>query len=67
MNTLATLIRFYQFPLLMLISHRGEVGEPVACQVEMALHTKAILNQLRIPIYHFHEPGDVRELADMLA
>ncbi len=39
-NTLATLIQFYQIPLPMLISYRGEVGEPVACQVEMALHTK---------------------------
>lgn len=67
MNTLATLIRFYQVPLLMHISHRGEVGEPVACQVEMALHTKAILNQLHMPNYHFHEPGDVREAAEILA
>ncbi len=66
-NTLATLIQFYHVPLPMLISYRGEVGEPVACQVEMALHTKAILNQLHIPTYHFHKPGDVEELADILA
>ena len=30
-NTLATLIQFYQIPLPMLISFRGELGEPVAC------------------------------------
>ena len=66
-NTLATLIQFYQMPLPMLISYRGEVGEPVACQVEMMLHTKAILNQLHIPHYHFHKPEDVEELPGILS
>jgi sulfopyruvate decarboxylase subunit alpha len=65
-NTLATLIQFYQIPLPMLISYRGEVGEPVACQVEMALHTKAILNQLHIPTYHFHQSEQVGELSGIL-
>ncbi|MCI2400847.1 sulfopyruvate decarboxylase subunit alpha [Aliiroseovarius subalbicans] len=65
-NTLATLIQFYQIPLPMLISYRGEVGEPVACQVEMALHTKAILNQLHIPTYHFHKADDVAGLPGIL-
>ncbi len=65
-NTLATLIQFYQIPLPMLISYRGEVGEPVACQVEMALHTKAILDQLHIPTYHFHQPEDADEFPAIL-
>lgn len=65
-NALATLIQFNQIPLPMLISYRGEVGEPVACQVEMALHTKAILSQLNIPTYHFHRPDDVDELPGIL-
>ena len=66
-NALATLIQFYRMPLPMLISYRGEVGEPVACQVEMAVHTKALLNQLSIPIYHFHKPEDADELTDILS
>lgn len=61
-NTLATLIQFYQMPLPMLISYRGELGERVACQVEMAVHTKAILNQLNIQTYHLHTPDDVDKL-----
>ena len=61
-NTLATLIQFYRMPLPMLISYRGELGEPVACQVEMALHTKALLNQLHIQTYHFHKEEDADEL-----
>jgi len=67
LNSLATLIQFYQIPLPMLISYRGEVGEPVACQVEMALHTKALLNQLNIPTYHFHKPDDAAEFPGILS
>ena len=65
-NTLATLIQFYQIPLPMLISYRGELGEKVACQVEMALHTKALLSQLTIPTFHFHHEADVEELDGIL-
>ena len=61
-NTLVTLIQYYNIPLPMLISYRGEIGEPVACQVEMAVHTKALLNQLNIPTYHFHTQSDADEL-----
>ncbi len=65
-NTLATLVQYYHLPLPMLISYRGEFGEPVACQVEMAVHTKALLAQLNIPTYHFHHPDDANELDAIL-
>ena len=65
-NTLATLTQFYRMPLPMLISYRGELGEPVACQVEMAVHTKALLAQLHIPTYHFHQRDDVEEFDKIL-
>ena len=65
-NALVTLTQFYRMPLPMLISYRGEVGEPVACQVEMAVHTKALLDQLSIPTYHFHHKDDVAELDGIL-
>lgn len=65
-NTLVTLVQYYHFPLPMLISYRGEIGEPVACQTEMAVHTKALLAQLNIPTYHFHNPDDVNELDAIL-
>ncbi|MEM7293022.1 MAG: sulfopyruvate decarboxylase subunit alpha, partial [Pseudomonadota bacterium] len=65
-NTLATLIQFYHMPLPMLISYRGELREPVACQVEMAVHTKALLAQMNIPTYHFHRPDDASEFDAIL-
>lgn len=66
LNTLATLTHFYRMPLPMLISYRGELGEPVACQVEMAVHTKALLAQMLIPTYHFHRREDANELDAIL-
>ena len=66
-NTLATLIQFYHIPLPMLISYRGEPGEKVACQVEMAIHTKPLLDQLHIPYYHFTRHRDVDRLDNILA
>ena len=65
-NTLVTLTQYYRMPLPMLISYRGELGEPVACQVEMAVHTKALLAQLNIPTYHFHDEKDADELDSIL-
>ena len=65
-NTLVTLTQYYRMPLPMLISYRGELGEPVACQVEMAVHTKALLNQLNIPTYHFHKESDADEFDTIL-
>jgi len=65
-NTLVTLTQYYRMPLPMIISYRGELGEPVACQVEMAVHTKALLAQLNIPTYHFHHEDDVNELDNIL-
>jgi len=65
-NTLATLIQYYRMPLPMLISYRGELREPVACQVEMAIHTKALLAQMNIPTYHFHTQADAEELPMIL-
>ncbi len=65
-NTLVTLTQFYRLPLPMIISYRGELREPVACQVEMAVHTKALLAQINVPTYHFHQASDVEEFDAIL-
>jgi len=65
-NTLSSLTQFYNMPLPMIISYRGEIGEKVAIQVEMAVHTKALLEQLKIQTYHFHEPEDIKDLDSIL-
>lgn len=65
-NTLVTLQQFYRMPLPMIISYRGELREPVACQVEMAVHTKALLAQINVPTYHFHKESDAEEFDSIL-
>ncbi len=65
-NSLVTLIQYYHIPLPMLISYRGEVGEKVACQVEMAIHTKPILEQLNIPWYHLTEAAEADRIDGIL-
>ena len=52
-NTLVTLIQYYRIPLPILISYRGEVGEKVQCQVEMAVHTKALFRTAQDPYISF--------------
>ncbi|MGB1234402.1 MAG: sulfopyruvate decarboxylase subunit alpha [Planktomarina sp.] len=65
-NTLSSLTQFYNMPLPMIISYRGEIGERVAIQTEMAVHTKGLLQQLGIQTYHFHEPEDIKDLDSIL-
>lgn len=65
-NTLATLVQFYRIPLPMIISYRGEVGEKVACQVEMAIHTKPLLDQLHVPWYHLSHADEACRIDGIL-
>jgi len=50
-NALASLNILYGIPLLMIISHRGGVGEPVIGQVPMGRLTVPLLEAMAIP--HF--------------
>ncbi len=48
-NALASLDLLYGIPLLMIISHRGVKGEPIAGQVPMGRLTVPLLQTLEIP------------------
>ena len=50
-NALASLDMLYGIPLLMIISHRGGVGEPIIGQVPMGRLTVPLLDAMQIP--HF--------------
>ncbi len=47
-NALLSLIRLYEMPLLMLLSHRGSSGEKIAAQVPMGQATPKLLEVLGI-------------------
>jgi sulfopyruvate decarboxylase subunit alpha len=51
-NALASLNLLYGIPLLMIISHRGSPGEPIAGQMPMGRLTPALLKTMDIPSYY---------------
>lgn len=49
-NALASLYELYHLPLVMIISHRGTIGEPINGQIPMGRATEDVLDAL--DIYH---------------
>lgn len=58
-NALESLDFLYCIPLLMIISHRGVVGEPIVGQVPMGRLTVPLLDAMQIP--HFSPAGSEAE------
>src|SRR6266446_2729552 len=56
-NGIVSGAQLYRIPLLMLISHRGELGERDPWQTEGGLVTEHVLQALRIPSSRLDEPG----------
>ncbi|MEA3282753.1 MAG: sulfopyruvate decarboxylase subunit alpha [Euryarchaeota archaeon] len=50
-NALASLSLLYKMPLLMVLSHRGDLGEQISAQVPMGQLTPKLLDNLGIPWY----------------
>jgi sulfopyruvate decarboxylase subunit alpha len=59
-NGIVSLAQLYKIPLLMLISHRGDIGErdPWQCQGGMA--TVPVLRALNIPHFPLDDPAQVQ-------
>jgi sulfopyruvate decarboxylase subunit alpha len=56
-NGIVSGAQLYRIPLLMVISHRGELGERDPWQTEGALVTTHVLDALRIPYFRLEERG----------
>ena len=50
-NALTSLDLLYRIPLLMIISHRGDLGERISAQVPMGQLTPGLLDALGVPWY----------------
>jgi sulfopyruvate decarboxylase subunit alpha len=60
-NALASLDMLYSIPLLMIISHRGGIGEPIIGQVPMGRLTVPLLDAMNIS--HFEpNPAEAEEV-----
>lgn len=58
-NGIVSLAQLYRIPLLMLVSYRGEFGEPDPWQTEGGLTTVPLLEALRVPYDRLDDPGEV--------
>ena len=61
-NVLASLYKLYQFPILMIISHRGTEGEFMSAQVPMGEATPGLLDTLEIAYINPKTPQDAHKL-----
>ena len=68
-NALKSLMELYEFPLIMIMSHRGTEGESICGQVPMGESTPRILEAMNFP---FFKPGtpegaydDIRDAWDL--
>ncbi|WP_323737431.1 sulfopyruvate decarboxylase subunit alpha [Methanosphaera sp. ISO3-F5] len=61
-NVLASLMKLYKFPIIMIISHRGTFGEGVYGQIPMSKATTKVLDSLDISYYKVENPDESREI-----
>jgi sulfopyruvate decarboxylase subunit alpha len=61
-NGIVSFAQLYKMPLLMLISHRGDLGERDPWQTQGGLVTLPILRALNIPTYSLSDPATVPKL-----
>lgn len=56
-NVLASLMKLYNFPILIIISHRGTLGEAVYGQIPMSKATIGVLNSLNLQHIKIDDPN----------
>jgi len=61
-NVLASLFKLYNFPILMIMSHRGTVGEFMSAQVPMGKATPRVLDALEIAYFHPKIPEEALKI-----
>ena len=61
-NVLASLNKLYNFPILIIISHRGTFGEGVYGQIPMSKATTKIFDSLGIAYYKVDNPNESQEI-----
>ena len=61
-NVLASLIKLYNFPILIIISHRGTLGEGVYGQVPMSKATTKVFDSLDIRYIKVDNPNESEKI-----
>jgi len=66
-NVLCSLAIYYKIPILMIISHRGTVGEKSGAQVPMGLAVKEVLEAINIPVFEFKQSEYVDKIGELVS
>lgn len=66
-NGYCSLNQFYEIPLCMIISHRGDESEKVPAQVPMGKITEDLLNLLKIDCIRLDTPEDLPRIEEGLS
>jgi len=61
-NALGSLYQLYSLPLVMIMSHRGTVGEPIIGQVPMGKATPKILEAMELKYFNPKTPEEALKL-----
>lgn len=61
-NVLTSLFKLYEFPIIMIISHRGTFGEGICGQVPMSKATTKVLDSLDIIYEKVDNPSESTEV-----
>ncbi len=65
-NALCSLTQLYQLPLLILMTHRGTVGEAITAQTQMGTVVGQVLEAINVPAFSFSSGADVEKVADLV-
>ena len=61
-NSLLSLVKLYEFPLLLLIAHRGGPEEKIIAQIPMGEATPKLLKTMRITFEHISKKSELNKI-----
>ncbi|MBA2869002.1 sulfopyruvate decarboxylase subunit alpha [Methanococcus maripaludis] len=61
-NAIGSLVKVYKIPILIIISHRGDLKEKISAQVPMGQWTKKLLETVEIPYFSPKTPDEAYKL-----
>jgi sulfopyruvate decarboxylase subunit alpha len=65
-NAIASLLNCYEIPMLLLISHRGTIGEKITAQIPMGKATPKLLDAINVEYKILKKPNQVNEIRVMI-
>lgn len=65
-NTIASLLQFYEIPIIFFISHRGEGEEPNSAYIPMGNITEALLYGLSIKVWNIDNSKEINKIKNAI-